>query len=148
MADTFDIAAFRTADGQLAAHVMVDALSSGETVTGEAKLAQRVIIELLTDKGSMPFAPTRGTNLVGRLRSGRVRTEHDLFVAFAAAGIDLARNLHSEESTSDLPSSRYDRSKLLALKLSPADGMAELLIEITSRAGTKVGLQLPVNVKL
>jgi hypothetical protein len=65
-----------------------------------------------------------------------------------SAGIDLARNLHSEESTSDLPSSRYDRSKLLALKLSPADGMAELLIEITSRAGTKVGLQLPVNVKL
>lgn len=148
MADTFDVAAFRSSGTQPAEHVFADSLSRGETLTDEPKLAQRFIFELLTDKGSMPFAPTRGTNFVGRLRSGRLRTEHDVFVAFASSGLDLARSLKGEESASDSPRSRYGKAKLLELRLAPAAGAVELVIELTSRAGTKVNLTLPVNVKL
>ncbi len=147
MADLYDVAAFRLVTGQDAVHVMADALSRGELLKDEAKLAQRVVFELLTEKRSMPYARDRGTGFVTRLRSGRVRTEHDLFVAYAAASLDLGKNLRAEESASDPPRERYGKAKLLSMKLG-SQGDAILSIQITSRAGTSVGLILPVNVKL
>lgn len=144
----FDVSAFRMSPAQLAEHVLADALTRGEILEYEAKLAQRWVIEFLTEKNSMPFANNRGCSFVTRLRSGRVRTEHDLFTAFAASNVDLSRNLRGEESSTDDARERYAGSKLLGLKLGATDGLAELNVQITSRANTRVNLELPINVKL
>jgi hypothetical protein len=149
MADVMvDLAAFRPAGTEPAEHVLADATSSGETVTSEAKLAQRVILELLTEKQSMPFLSRRGTSLLSRLRSGQIRTEHDLFVAYAVAALDVSRNLRSEDASTDDPSSRYAGSRLRGLRLDTGSGLAELTIEITSKAGIKNVIYLPINVRL
>jgi len=76
------------------------------TVSGEKKLVQRFLIELFTPRGSIPFAPQRGTSLMHNWRRGTVSpvVAHQIFsIAVSEAG----SNLMAEETESHPLNERF-----------------------------------------
>lgn len=144
---TIDIAAFRLQDNALAVQQLAGPGDRGITITGAAKLGQRVVLELMTERGSIPYLKDRGTRLVTKMRSGRIRTEFDLFVAFAAASLDVSRNLRSEETEDDPEDERFKSMKCLSLALT-REGGAILEFVVTSVSKKFSNIRLPINVKL
>ena len=117
--------------------------TSGEICTGIQKLAQRVLIELLTERGSMPFAPRRGTSLMTRARLGYLRDQLDVFTAVSAALLDMQESLWEEESDDDPDDECYGSAEVLSVVV-----LADLLriyLKVFSRAGTSREVILPIS---
>jgi hypothetical protein len=117
--------------------------SGGEACTGIGKLVQRIDIELLTDVGSDPHNPDRGTALLASLRSGSLRTESSVFVAFAFAAGKVVTWLARQERPEDPDDERLQSLVLDSVALSP--GVAVLKISITSVAGTTRSYLRPIT---
>lgn len=115
------------------------------TVSGPARLLQRVAIELLTEKGSIPYLAERGTRFLTYLRS-RAATETDVFAAFTASHTTLRRNLQSEETDADPDDERFFSAR--ASRITVADGVVTLRVTVTNRAKTTHQLILPLNLSL
>src|SRR5688572_29365121 len=77
--------------------------TSGKITAGIQKLAQRFMIELLTEKGSLKYLPNRGTDFMIDARAGRLQTSQDVFASFSAAVVDLKTNLQVEEDEEEDP---------------------------------------------
>lgn len=122
---------------------MVTATFSGGTVTGIEKLAQRFTVNLLTQKGSIPYLPLKGTNLVTMLQTGSFSTEQDVFVAFAASLVDLNRQMKSEQSTTDPSDEIYQSARLVTVVIS--QGSITLYIQVKSAASLTTMFALPLN---
>ena len=108
--------------------------SQGRLVTGKEKLAERVLLELLTSKESLRFLPRRGSEFLDLAGSGRALSELDAFAAFSMAAQTVITNLRSEEQTTDLDSTRIAGARLTHLAVGD-DGVAATVV-VTSRAGT------------
>ncbi len=117
---------------------------AGEICTGIQMLVQRFLIELLTEAGSMPYAPSRGTRLMTLLNQGQVRTQLDAIQAMQGALVDLQQNLWSEESSLDPDDERYDSATLLTVELTSAG--IKYTLQVSSRAGTARKVILPLAV--
>lgn len=117
---------------------------SGALITGIEKLVQRFLIELLTERGSLEYQPSRGTFFLTRIRAGIVRTSQDLFSEFTIAEVELRNNLILEESTTDPDDERYQESRLLSALL--FGDQANLSIQVTSRAGESRTVIYPLRV--
>ena len=133
---TVDVLAFDDAKASgeaLLSQVLVKPKQSGALITGISKLVQRVLIELLTEKGSLIYDPTRGTSFITQFRAGLIQTTQDLNSAFALAEVDVRLNLGLEESTDDPDDERYDSMNLLSAAL--IGDTANLSIQINSLAG-------------
>jgi hypothetical protein len=141
---TYDLLVFAKAAGpggttllRYAAGALPDATAAAAatapTVAGPAKLGQRFLLELLTEKGSMRFRPGRGSSLPAALRSGRLDTEADVFVAFGAALQDVEANLLADEADDDPDDERYAGAELTRVVLGPTS--VTLTARVTSRAG-------------
>lgn len=109
---------------------------------GIQKLTQRWLLEFLTELGSMPGLPARGTDFMTRVRQGRIRTEAALRAAFAFAEYDARINLQKEEEITWPDDERLAGVDLLAVAFLP--GYANLRVGITSRAGAARDIILPV----
>lgn len=118
--------------------------AGGEICTGAAKLAQRFLIELLTEAGSLRYQPERGTYFLSTLQSGRARNETDVFTAFALAVGRVERMFASIERTTDPADERFERAELTLLTFRP-DGL-RLTIALTSRAGATRPVILPIPI--
>lgn len=116
---------------------------SGASVVGVQKLVQRFLLELLTDRGSIPYRPTRGTFFTIRFRSGAIRTSQELFSEFVSAELFIRTALSLEETAADPPDERYGEARLLSAELF-AD-TAALSIQITSRAGNSRQVIYPLR---
>lgn len=85
---------------------LVDAAGVAAITTGAQKLAQRLLLILLTKKGSIAHLPDFGTLFMVQAERGLWRTAGDVQVAFYAARLDLMRQLRAAERPDDPPDER------------------------------------------
>lgn len=127
--------------------VLVQPGQSGALITGIEKLAQRFLLELLTELGSLQYAPTRGTLFMLKLRAGGIQTSQDLFMIFNEAENTLSRSLRLEDDTDvDALDECYHSATLLTATLS--GDQAVLSLQINSMAGTERTVLYPLRVSL
>lgn len=117
--------------------------SAGELCVGIQKLAQRWVLEFLTEVGSMTFRKTRGCEFMRAVRTGRIRTENDVQTEFEFANLDIRRNLVNEEYAGMPDDERFDRAELPAFAILP--GYLQLTVAIYSVAGDSRKIILPVE---
>jgi len=144
----FDLLAFRGAarDGvQLLTQSLFDTESSGQVITGIYKLAQRFLLEFLTEKGSLQYAPERGTEFMTKLRQGFLQSDQDVVIEFNFALVDITQNLVSEEeSFGTMPDEeRFDKAELLNFTI--LSDLLQLRVQVTSLAGTSREVILPIS---
>jgi hypothetical protein len=117
---------------------------SGALIAGPAKLAQRFLLELLTEKGSLVYDINRGTFFMTQLRHGIARTSADLFQIFASSELDLRTNLRLEDDPSFPADERYDSSELL--EASFIGDTVNLRIQLNSVAGESREVLFPLRI--
>lgn len=116
--------------------------NSGQICTGIQKLAQRWMLEFLTEAGSMLGNKRRGCAFMSEVRTGRLRTQTDMFYSFALSELTVRQNLRTEETDDMPPDERIGNATLLSLAFLP--GYAQIKVVITSLAGTTRDVILPV----
>lgn len=117
---------------------------SGQIAVGVQKLAQRWLIEFLTDRGSMPGLPERGTNFMRNVRRGNARNTGDLTILFDLAVFDAAVNLRAEEDDTWPADERFRAAALIGVNFTP--GYANLRVSILSAAGASRSIILPISI--
>lgn len=121
-------------------------LEGGWVCVGVQKLAQRWMLEFLTIRGTMKYAPERGTDFLAALRAGSLRTESDVQSAFLTARLQAAKNMRADDvSVTDPDDETYADAELLSVAIRP-DRTLVLTVEITSLAGTSRKVILPLTV--
>lgn len=122
---------------------LFDEQSAGEICTGTQKLAQRFVLELLTEEGSMRFLPERGCRFMTDIRFGRLHTEQDVETSFLFSLVNVTRNLQNEETDEMEDDERFASATLLAIAILP--GFLSLSVQVTSLAGTSRKVILPLS---
>ena len=120
--------------------------NGGQITTGIQKLAQRFLLELLTEQGSLIYLPERGCDFMAKARLGNFLTPLDVLSAFSSALVDIRNNLEIEESESDPDDERFLDADAEAVTLNA--GSATLHIRITSRAGNTRKVIAPLNITI
>jgi hypothetical protein len=130
--------------------------TSGQLTTGVQKLAQRWLLEFMTELGSMPGLPNRGTNFMRAARTGQFRVPLNVQAEFAVAEINIRRNLSAEETANMPDDERYADSEVLNIAILPGYDVSEasgtsavflsLGVRITSRAGDTREVILPIEI--
>jgi hypothetical protein len=111
-----------------------------EVLTGIQRLAQSVVIELMTELGSIKYQPERGTMFVPRCRAAK--TEFDVNVAFSAAAARLKRTFNSRETIGTPAAERLLNLKLDNLIISDEPSLT-CVVTIISKAKTAVKIDMP-----
>jgi hypothetical protein len=143
---TVDILAYQgaTSSGKtLLTQSLVTEDSSGQITTGAQKLAQRMLLELLTETGTIPYLPDRGCEFMVEARQGVWRSPLDIQSAFSAAMTDVENNLKIEESANDPADERFESAELKAVTLTA--GEASITIQVNSLAGRSREIILPLE---
>lgn len=110
-----------------------------DIVRGIDRLAQRFVIELLTEKGSMRYLPQRGTSFMKIIR--KALNEMDVAVAFAVARSQIKKTLRSEENANTPPDERFATCWLEETTLTKDTIKLKLLVK--NRAGTTAQINTP-----
>jgi hypothetical protein len=140
---THDVCAFqgqRPRGEALLAQTMTG--GGGLICTGIAKLAQRYVLEFLTERGSMPYRAGRGCDFMTKLRLGYLRHESDVFAAFALASADVLDNLLDDEADATPADERLASATLAGVQIFP--GYCNLRIGLTTVAGAGREVILPI----
>lgn len=127
---------------QLQQQLFSDA-NGGQIVVGIQKLVQRLLLVLLTEKGSIVHLPDLGTDFITDARLGLMQSPGDVFSSFAAAMIDVRRQLVTEELSTDPADERLDSATLVNVSL--ANLKASITIEVVSQAGTAARFVQPLD---
>jgi hypothetical protein len=146
---TADVLAFYGAAPGTGDVLLVQSLAgngSGAIVAGIQKLVQRFLVTLLTEMGSWQYFPAMGSGFLTDARRNYWRTVADVRQSFAAALLDVARQLQNEELPGDPPDECYGSATLLSVLLTP--GSVNLRIQLTSLAGTSYQFIAPIDVIL
>lgn len=120
--------------------------TGGLITTGIQKLSQRFLLELLTEKGSMLYLPTRGCDFMKEARLGYLRTPLDVMASFSAALSDIKRNLRLEEATTDSADEKLASAEVLSVSLS--GDKASVHVQVLSQAGTTRTVVAPLAVTI
>jgi hypothetical protein len=140
---TADLAAFDFAGPSPSVQALASTTSNGQAASGPEKLVQRFAILLMTRKGSIPYAPSRGCSFVDLLLT-RVNTEHDLFAAFAAATSDLRRQLRASEFNDDPADERFAKATLNQATIL-GGGRVRLALTVKTLAGGTTNRKLELD---
>ena len=144
---TIDVLAFR-GGGQygdtLLSQSLASATDTGEICTGLQKLAQRFLIVLLTEKGSVKYFPEQGTEFMISLGQGRVHNETDMRAVVGLAMQELNTQMLEDETDTDPDDERFAGAELVSLTVVP--GYVNLTISIRSRAGSAASIILPIPI--
>ena len=145
MAITYDIAAYQPPDvaGQPYVAGFSTATSLGRLVTGLEKLAQRFLLELMTESGSIPFATGRGSSFVPSISRG-VLSEIDVQIAFGVAMLQVTSNLQVEETDDDPDDERFANAQVSDMQL--LEGGVKLNITLSNRSGQSGSVSIPLNI--
>jgi hypothetical protein len=142
----YDVLALRgaTTTGEVElSQSLFDERVDGEICVGIQKLAQRWIMEFLTELGSMRFQTDRGCRFVTDLRRGRLRSQADVVTSFGFSAFTITNNLRNEE-TVDMPDDeRFDRAELVEITV--AQDIVSLRVNVLSLAGSAREVILPVS---
>jgi hypothetical protein len=143
---TIDILAFQGAEvgrETLLTMALAQEGQGGEITTGIQKLAQRFLLEFLTESGSLMYEPNRGTRFMTELRLGRIRTTIDAEQQFFLAA-DIARiNLVTEEPDDAPDDEKFGSIALDSLAV--AGDKLTLHLTLVSVAGTTREIILPLK---
>jgi hypothetical protein len=123
--------------------ILFNDIAAGMLCTGIQKLAQRFVLELLTELGSMLYLPARGTQFMTKFRQGYLHTETDVFIAFNLALNELELSLTAEELTTDPLDERYASATLDSVVI--VNGGAILHVSLQSQAGSAREVIMPIS---
>ncbi len=146
---TIDVFAFdgvQTQGDALLEQTLFSAETSGLICTGIQKLAQRFILEILTDKGSMQGKPDVGTDLMIAAKSGAIRSDVDAAQIFAFALSDAVSRLKSIETEDDPDDERIGDISLVQVAFLPQN--VAYRVKLQSQAGDERSVILPVSTVL
>lgn len=118
--------------------------TGGYLCTGVQKLAQRVLLLLLTKKGSVRFDPEYGSIFMILAEAGGFRTVADVEQAFYGSKLDLTRQLSAAELDTDPLDERLDALELLNVTVAP--GFVSLRIQMVTQAGSTYTFIAPITV--
>ncbi len=110
-----------------------------EHVSGIELLAQRVLLELLTEQKSMFYLEHRGTDFISRARSAV--TEYDVFMAFGVAHHALVRNLKSDETMQTSPEECIKFVELVHVTIYP--GMMSMDLRVVNKTNNELMMTTP-----
>lgn len=115
-------------------------LSEDEICTGVQKLAQAVMIELFTEKGSDPFDVSRGTTFMLDAKRGRLINDTEAAIRFYQAATDILTRFRASENTEpddeklrslDLLGISFAGDRLtLSVKITTADPARQVILPI------------------
>jgi hypothetical protein len=114
----------------------------GKICAGPQKLAQRWLLEFLTEKGSMPGLPERGCDFMTFVRQGSIKTQLNVTQTFHASNMRIRVTLQNEEYEGMPDDERLDDAELISVGLLP--GYMNLSIAITSRVGDSREILVPI----
>jgi hypothetical protein len=117
--------------------------SNGQICVGVQKLAQRWLLEFMTENGSMPGAPTRGCAFMRAVRQGRLRTQVEVLSLFSASNVTIRQNLQAEEYAGMPDDERFIGADLTSVAILP--GYMQLNVKINSLAGTARTVIFPIS---
>lgn len=132
--------------GQVLAQELVRPGDGGALVAGIEKLAQKVLLILLTKTGSRKYAAAEGTAFMIDAARGWWRTPADVEQSFYAARLDVARQCRASEADADPPDERWGALDLSGVAVSA--GAVTLRLTLTSAAGSAYTFLAPVTVPL
>ena len=135
---------------------LFNASNSGQITTGIQKLTQRWLLEFLTEAGSMPGLPGRGTNFMRAARTGVFRTPINVRSEFALADLTLRQILQAEETDDTPPDERFTGAEITNLAVLPGFDVSQksgttavfltLNVKITSQAGDARAVIVPIEI--
>jgi hypothetical protein len=117
--------------------------TSGKICVGIQKLAQRWLLEFMTELGSMPGLPRRGCAFMALVRRGDLRTQLDVTQSFSDAALRIRATLQAEEYENMPDDERLDDAELLSVSILP--GYINLSIMVNSRAGEGRAVIIPIE---
>jgi len=117
--------------------------TSGQICTGVQKLAQRWLLEFMTETGSMPGLPDRGCDFMRYVRQGRLRTQLEVQALFSSAELDIHRNLQREEYDGMPDDERISSAELLSTAILP--GYLQIRVKINNKQGDTREVIVPVE---
>jgi len=117
--------------------------TSGQICVGIQKLAQRWVLEFLTEVGSLRGREERGSSFMGAIRTRTLRTAQDVIFAFQAANLEIERQLKNEEYADMPDDERFSAAELRNVTFYP--GYMALNVMIESVAGDARAAILPIN---
>lgn len=116
----------------------------GGVVTGPQKLAQRLLVLLLTPRGSQRYRPDAGSDFVTDGARGLWRTPADVRLSFGGARSDVLSQLRAAEAAADPDDERIEELALGEVAI--ALGTVSVTLTMTTVAGDTATLVLPVPV--
>ena len=120
--------------------------TGGFIVTGVQKVAQRFLIELLTETGSRQFWPLEGNDFLTEARLGAWQTPADALGAFVRAVAIIRPLLQAEEVDTDPADERFVDAVPLSVTLEPA--MVIIRFRIDTQAGSDRNFIFPLALSL
>ena len=114
----------------------------GTVCTGIQKLAQRWLIEFLTEAGTLLYLPTRGCDFITQVRMGVLQTTLDAQQAFLLSALTVQSNLTAEEDAATPLDEAFASVDLIAISV--IGDTISLRVQINSQAGTSVKIILPI----
>jgi len=146
---TVDISAYQgvqpTGDVQLSATLALPG-EGGRIVTGPQKVAQRFLLELLKETGTMKFRPNEGTTFLTEARIGAFQTQTDVFGAFRRGVAVVRPLLRRQELAADPDDERFVDAEVISISVIP--GEAVITAELITRAGRDRTYIFPLNVPI
>lgn len=132
------------------------ATDRGAVCVGPQKLAQRWLLEFMTEIGSMPGKPTRGCNFMRAARTGKFLTKLHVETEFSFSAVVVRRNLINEEYDTMPDDERFLSAELLSsvivpdntvgLKTATSATYLQLTVKINSRAGSSRQVVVPIEI--
>jgi hypothetical protein len=118
----------------------------GYVCSGIQKVAQTFINLFLTDEGSNPWEPTKGTSFLVNIRNGSIRDGGTLNTQFSLAVSDIRNYLNTTEQA-DLPEDeQFDTAELLSWSFS--DGKLTIQVRVWSVSGESRDYVIPAQVAI
>lgn len=121
---------------------LVDDSGLSYITTGIEKLAQRVLIVLLTKQGSMLYNQTAGTTFMIDAQSGIWRTIADVELSFHAAKLDLVRQIRAQALDTDPLDEQLVSIEFISASL--LGDQAAISLQLVSAAGTSFEFIAPL----
>lgn len=141
MAATYDLSMARIQPmGQPAIQQLAGPGDTGEIITGGTKLAQKYVVILMTEKGSIPYASNRGSNFVNIMRMHGLNSEADVLTAFTGAQLDMSVQL--KPKVTDPPDEQFVKATVKGIIIT-SEGIM-LSFNIITR-GTGLEITIPIN---